>query len=297
MKKLFVAALAMGTMTACINPPTSITLNPSGGGDAGGDPGTTSDTTPTTTDTPTETDSPAKAMYKNTVHPKIATCAACHASGGSGAPIFMANEAEASYASLDAYSPALIVAPANSQLLLHGPHTGPGLTPDQQSAIEDWLLLEVEERGLENPDPGDPTQLTLDQALAEFGACMDIAIWEATGMNKLPEQQTAGEGPCLGCHSNGEGGTWLSLNVDETFAKHQKFPYIKRLVTGTVDEQTGAFKDLIPANRYIEKGSTPCADNDPTCHPMYILTPTNQDAVTSFVQQTLDKWHNGGCTP
>ena len=102
-----------------------------GSGAGTGDGGSTSTTTP---------GAGAKDFYISSVHSSLAaTCNECHATGDNGGPIFMAEAAEASYNALVGFSPSLIAIPENSNLILHGEHTGPALTAAQVPLVSQWL--------------------------------------------------------------------------------------------------------------------------------------------------------------
>lgn len=294
----------------CSNPPpTTLNINTQSGSGGGSTTGTGgSETSSETTDVSTgvgggNTGSQAKEYYVSIVDSELnGTCKSCHASGQNGAPIFMGANPNASYNALDQHG-GLVVAPENSLLLLHGAHTGPALTAAEKADVTTWLAMEAAERGLVTGSGAGtggaggaaPTATNLKQALDEYGACMDITDWTDNGLDKLYNAQTLNYGPCGGCHSNGDGGNWLSSNKQETFDENGKFPYIKRQITGTVD-MDGNFKDLIAANRFIQKGSEPCEPNT-NCHPAYVLPPNLKAGVDAFVQKTLDKWHNKQCGP
>jgi cytochrome c553 len=292
----FCAAIALAAVTAaCSQPPTTIILGDSDGDGDGtdGSGGSGSSSGSMTTGGGTDT---AHDKFVNDVYPAIvATCGSCHAASGTGAPVFLAANAEASYTAITSFTPTMIAVPDNSTLILHGAHTGPALDLTQEQKVADWLMMEVEERGLAGGGGGTPPPTkTLATALEEFADCMTLEDWEASGMDNLPNAQTGNAGACVGCHNAGDGGTFLSLNVEETFSRNQDFPYIKRLVTGTVDAQTGNFDDLVPARRFIEKGQEPCGENQ-NCHPKYSLPPNLVTAVETFTDLTLQKWHAGTC--
>jgi len=241
----------------------------------------------------------AEGYFIDFVYPQLENdCAPCHAT--SAAPTFFATTDAGTYNAMDAYG-GLIVAPQNSNLLLHGAHTGPALSPQEKIDVTQWLTLEAQERGLDLGDGGGgvggsggtSTGMTLQQALADYGACMDLVEWKSYGLDKLPSQQTTNGGPCYSCHSAGDGGSFLSLNVDETFDKNSVFPYIKRQVTGTVD-QDGNFDKLIPSNRWSQKGSEPCQPNT-NCHPKFALPPDIKNGIDAFVNSTLNKMSNKLC--
>ena len=245
----------------------------------------------------------AKQLFIDTVYPVIQpTCASCHATGAKSAPLYLATAgAAASYDVIQVHA-GIIATPDNSILLLHGPHTGPALMQSQKDVITTWLTAEAKERNLVGGGgtAGAPT-MTLAQALTDFGNCMSYADWTTTGMNKLAQAETGGSGSCTGCHNQGEAGNYLNLLDDaKTFSTNRTYPYIKRLVTGTVD-MNGGFKDLAASNREIDKGAEAAhcvAGPGIICHPPYTLPPNNSGgskSVTDFVSKTLTNWRNRTC--
>ncbi len=292
-----------------------------GGSTGAGEGGSSGSSNPTSSGTtnPTGGDVSAHDLFVEEVYPLLSTpsslglaCTTCHATGSAGAPVFFAATAEGSYNAITGYEPSMIATPDNSNLVLHGPHAGPALDDAQHDAVVEWLDAEVEERGLDDGTgeggnssgaggsgsggggPVDPP-VTLSSALEAFGDCMDYTVWMETGMTHLPESQTE-IGPCQGCHNAGDGGAWLSANDEETFARNRTYPYVKRLVTGTVDEN-GAFDTLIPARRFLEKGSEGCDPEIQNCHPEFVLAPEIEEAVVQFVDLTLERWEAGDCVP
>lgn len=237
----------------------------------------------------------AKQYYIQEVDPSFARdCKICHATGQNGAPTFMDTNAEASYAALRDSERPLVTAPENSELILHGAHTGPALSDAELMVVTKWLEKEQGDASTSGP--------TLKDALKEFGECMVFDDFMNTGMYKLGEpvsQSTAG--PCAGCHSTGQAGAWISATSAEMFARNRKIPWIKRLVTGTVDANK-QFKDLVPANRFIDKGDPtkePCKDEDAgvLCHPQSALDQTVKDSISQFVDMTLARWRSRSCAP
>lgn len=296
---LVAACLGSVSVAACTQQPGTFVLNPGeddddgdgeGAGDATG--GTTGSGSPTTGG-----GTEGKSMFVSTVFPAIAAeCGSCHTTGESGSPIFLAATAEAAYNTITSHTPQLIAVPENSILVSHGVHTGPALTTEQKDIVSTWLQKEAEERGLVGGDPEDPpVGKTLNQALEEFANCMDLAEWEAN-LENLPRADTANAGECSGCHTSGDGGAFLSLNTQETFQMNQQFPYIKRLVTGTVDSN-GAFATLIASNRFVNKGleAQSCDQQTQNCHPTYNLPPGMKTAIETVVNNTLERWENGTC--
>jgi hypothetical protein len=85
---------------------------------------------------------------------------------------------------------------------------------------------------------------------------MDINEWNAQGLDQLYKIQTnAGNGnpSCMDCHNQGDGGNWMAGGTTtlatKAFQMNQGFPFIKRMVSGTVDAN-GGFKALVASNRW-----------------------------------------------
>jgi hypothetical protein len=149
-----------------------------------------------------------------------------------------------------------------------------------------------------------PPALTLKDALSDFGSCMNLNLeaWVRTGMNELYAVETVDEngdatGSCESCHAGQQrtGGIVLDKDIVLTFEEHTHLPAVMRLVTGTIDER-GNFKDLVSANRYVEKGSAVCLPEEGfECHPQYELQPEMEEAINDFVHEMLDRWHSDNC--
>jgi len=242
----------------------------------------------------------AHQYFVSTVFPSLnSTCTSCHGNPANtaGAPQFLAATAEAAYTAVDAYTPALIAVPENSLLIQHGVHTGPALDPGQVTLVSEWLQMEADERGLVGGGDTPPTGPTLQEALQGFADCMNYDTWMADGLDNLAMTQTQ-YGACYSCHSSGDAANWLSLNGQETFDMNRQFPYIKRLVSGTVDE-TGAFAGLVPARRWENKGleAESCNPDLDNCHPVYSLQGGMVTGIDDFVDATIQLYEAGGCTP
>ncbi|HVY45807.1 MAG TPA: hypothetical protein VHB21_08010 [Minicystis sp.] len=315
------AGLAAFVGCATTSSTGTTTLNPSGSGGAGG--GGPSSSTGTGAST-----GQAKAYFESTVYPDLATmpnsssdartCGSCHAPPGmDSAPIYLGADAASSY-NVITNTAGFIADPKNSLLVIDGSiaHTGPGMNATQLADVEHWLALEVAERGLggtgssvttgasmttttsSSSTGGGMPPITLSDALAEYGQCMDYNMWlnppTGLGLDKLPDQQTT-QGPCQGCHLAGLYGNWLSDNPQETFAKNQMMPYVTRQVTGQLDSN-GNFAKLVPAQRWILKGQEQC---DPSsgqeCHPQFTLPQPMIDGINSFVNYTIQQFENGNC--
>jgi hypothetical protein len=248
----------------------------------------------------------AKKFYVENVHPMFqATCTWCHAAesteGLAEAPRWLSYEAEQAYTDIEAYG--LIAHPDNSLILLQGEHQGPALQPNQVKTVKEWLTMEVEERGL--PDPEDPTDpstssgnnppgLSATEALDQFAACMSETDFQESMFYLLAYNQTAGMGPCLGCHTGGWGGALLDDDQTLMYDMNKQRPYVLKLATAEVVD--GAFSDIVQSNRFRLKGTEICNYPDPSlCHPKYTLNPQVDAAVTDYFNRTYDRWKNGLC--
>ena len=230
--------------------------------------------------------------FVNTVYPLIgglSTCGGCH-SGQANSPcagaacVFLGADGPSSYDTIS-QDVGLIAAPQNSPLVSYQHKDSTiQLTPDQANVLDIWLGMEAAARHL----PGAVAKATsLQDALTQFGSCMNYDVFTQTGMGNLAQTETDMDGPCLGCHNRGQGGLFLSADPFSTFQNFQKFPFIEKLVVGTVDS-SGNFAQLVPAERISQKSSEGCASTDPTqCHPRFGLSPSETDWVRNFVNTTL----------
>jgi len=137
---------------------------------------------------------------------------------------------------------------------------------------------------------------TLASALDDFGSCMSIEVFVETGVYKLFKNLAIvgnQEQACGSCHASGEGGAVISEDVEAAFIGSSTFPGVMRFVTGTVDEQ-GNFKDLVPSNRFIDKGADECYPGE-LCHPPYDLPTDMQRAILTFTEESLARWEAGEC--
>jgi hypothetical protein len=231
----------------------------------------------------------ARQMFVSKVYPAIQpTCAKCHATGDRGAPVFLAANADGSYNAITG-SPGLVAPPDQSPLVQHGIHSGPALTPDQGQVVSDWLTLEASLRNL--GDPGRPANLRA--AFKAFGACMDYKEWKQLGLDQLSATQTDNSGQCLSCHNQGQASTWLSADPGQTFTKMTQFPYVQRLVVGTVNA-SGAFDTITDSRRLIDKG-TEAQQPQSNSHPRFSLSSTMAANLTQFVQDTISNMNANRC--
>jgi hypothetical protein len=234
----------------------------------------------------------AKQYFVRNVYPQVnSACGKCHGGQGPGST-FLGADSEAAYTAVEG-SLGLIAAPSKSPLLTytHKDPTVGKLTPQQKNTLSQWLTLEATERGLAGAVA--PPK-TLADAYKAFKECSRYDVWRRTGMDRLPYTQTDREGPCLGCHSTGQGGVYLAAAGRDTYKTLMEFPYIQKLIVGTVDSK-GNFDQLVPAGRIIEKANEICPEGSLTCHPSYGLPPQVELAINTFVQTTLENLRGGTC--
>ncbi len=231
----------------------------------------------------------ARAFYVSQVHPAAGSCVECHA--GKVGRAFMAQDAEGSYEALER-TVGLIAAPKSSPLIQYL-HKDPTilLSPEQRSLFTRWLSLEATARNLEGAVE---KPKTVTEAYEQFAKCMNFDVWSYYRMGDVAFVQTDSEGPCLGCHSTGQGSAWLSAGSRETFEKTKTFPFIQKLVVGRLDAR-GSFESLAPSNRFIEKSAERCPTDSTACHPTYGLPPNVTTSVQGFVETTLQALATDTC--
>jgi hypothetical protein len=251
----------------------------SGGGGGGG-----------TTGPQTNDGAAARQFFIDKVYPSIeSTCAKCHASGERGAPVWLANGGPASYTAIEGTT-GLISDPSQSPIVQHGLHSGPALTTNQGDLVDQWLKMEVLARKLTG-DTGKPPNLRA--GFKAFGACMDYNEWVSLKLDTIPQTDTENQGQCVSCHLAGQASLWLGVDKTETFTKMTQFPYVQRLVVGTVNT-SGAFDSLANARRMIDKG-TEAQQANANSHPRFALSPTLQANITQFVNDTISNMNAGRC--
>jgi hypothetical protein len=242
-------------------------------------------------------------------------CADCHSNANDehSAPDFLDTADGQYYESLVGRPDFVGCAVENSLLLvkgLHSNHPGGKLTGPQQEKMQQWLTQEAIDR-FQGECAGAPVipgsggmgeaPLTGKVAIEQFGACMSLDVWNSAGM-PLVGATIALEGqqpkPCYSCHDEGSGGNWMpdpnSANAAQEIANsfgQMRQPYsIYHLVQWTVNDADASFKDIVPANRWREKGK----DQN---HPTYTLSLTSQGYIEAWFNTTYEKWKNGPCTP
>jgi hypothetical protein len=242
---------------------------------------------------PNEAGLAAKDYFVTHVYPTISgSCGKCHSGNGGSGSVFLTSDAESSYAAIES-SLGLISDPTKSPLVQHI-HQDKNviLTPEERNVLTQWLGLEATARGLAGAQQ---RANSVTDAYKQFSQCMNFDIWEYYRMGDLGFTQTDSDGPCMGCHSVGQGSAWLSAGSRETFEKVKEFPYIQKLVVAKVDEG-GNFNSLQPSGRLIEKSNEVCTNADRSeCHPSFGLPPNVSNAITAFVNTTLQNLAGGTC--
>jgi hypothetical protein len=237
----------------------------------------------------------AKQFFTDKVFDSLSTtCKECHATGKSGAPVFLGNNAEISYTAIDGF-PGLIATPSLSPIMQKGVHSGPALTSTQEDLVKQWLTLEVTERKL-GADPGVPKNLRA--AFKAFGNCMDYARWKELKLQTIAATDTENnQGKCRSCHNNGMASMWLSGGEEieqndqqvfdnaNTFLHLRKFPYVQRLVVGRVNAQ-GEFDGLEASRRMLDKG-TEAQQPQSNSHPRFALSAELSANLQTFVLETI----------
>ncbi len=248
-------------------------------------------------------DSDAKQDFVAKVYPSLSqTCQECHATGKSGAPVFLGASADISYTAIDGF-PGLIAPPSVSPIIQKGVHSGPALTDTQNTLVTEWLKLEVTDRKL-GVDPGIPKNLRA--AFKAFGACMSFDRWTELKLNQIALTTTDGnQGQCRSCHNEGQASLWLnSTNINqnetadqqlqqgrsdplaaETFLKLRKFPYVQRLVVGRVNDQ-GEFDGIESSRRITDKGNE-AQQPQSNSHPRFALSSELADNLNTYVLETI----------
>lgn len=241
-------------------------------------------------------DAGSKAFFTSKVYPAVEpTCAGCHATGKDGAPVWLADNPDGSYTAVQQMT-GLVAPPSISPLIQHGAHVGPALTDVQTSLVSQWLVMEV------GPDTTQLAPTDLRDSFARFGQCMDYGEWVSLGLDNIAQTGTSGAAHCTSCHNEGLASVFLNDDPAATFTHLTKFPFVERLVTGTVNDQ-GQFAGIVDARRFIDKG-VDSAQLNANNHPTFNLGEgtgvepvTLQANLTKFVSDTLNKVNQGDpCT-
>lgn len=239
--------------------------------------------------------SAAHKLFVETVHPKLASCGACHASGAQGAPKFIQTVADEAYLAMDARG----LIKTDTLLLTKGPHAAgaaPALTSDQRSAIEGWLAREATER------VGQASPVNLLQVAATCGdpakfPTQALTTWLTTRRQNENGNQCTGcnNTQCASCHLSGEANVAISsgrTTDNQAMIDFYKSPdSISRFIgiDGT---------KLVASNAFKTKADATVADVRPISvpkHPQFIMTPAKQTAIDAYVQDIVTKFNAGTC--
>jgi mono/diheme cytochrome c family protein len=259
---------------------------------------------------PVPTNSSAgKEFYKTQVHPFLSQqCAGCHQTQGPGPAWITANDAEKSYAQL--LQVGYVV--RQSRIVLkpaHGGVTNNVLSPAQAQTYNQWVEMELKERGDKAPP----------NVLEKLGSCFDRQKFDAMQMgqwrttrrtaanntnNVTPWNENANNctgcdnAPCSTCHSadpatnfiNAVGNPVLGDSATHTFeqTKLTNPAYITKFF-GTSPEGKPIASDG------IKKKSEATMKDKAYTHPMYRLTDRQQAALDAFVQDVIQKYNAGTC--
>lgn len=242
----------------------------------------------------------AKADFVANVYPKLSMegCTGCHVTGVKGAPKYLGDDAEKSYAAISKVT-AVYTSSAESSLLTKGAHQGvDALTDAGVAAAKKWLDLEfppgAATPGQDAPDPGGSV-VGFNAAIKEFIRCMRQDDWEQH-MKFYPFIQTQSLGNCAGCHEAGNAGTFLNADFNVTFKAMKTVPYVYRLVSAVYEGDT--IVDLEPSNRLIDKGqiTTDCFDpNNVICHDTYNVPKIQAQGLKNFQTLTAGRLQDLKC--
>ena len=248
---------------------------------------------------PGSTTSQAHQYFDSTVYPLLNVCQACHSTGTDGAPEMMDSPADKTYSELDALG--LIV--TNSQILSQGSHdTGkaPALTSAQQSAITQWLALEAQER------VGTAAPVNVMDAI---GACASKSDWDAIGWTNLRTQKRTDENAnkctacdnslCASCHSGGDQGFFMAEGSafddgDTSFV--QTFQAQCPDMLTYINKFFGLNGTSPVASNAIANKAAAVALGPAYSHPMFVIPPSVQTGITTFVNDALTAYTNHTCT-
>jgi hypothetical protein len=250
--------------------------------------------------TPPAGPTPGKEEFVNKVYPLLTSCAGCHITGVQGAPKYMTSDAATSYDTIKMF-PRIFKKSADSSFPSKMAHSGAEVSDEVRAASKAWLDKEfpgttVEDPGTTAPPVGGTSGGTgFNAAMAEFIRCMRQDDWEQN-MKFYPMVQTNSFGPCAGCHEDGNAGTFLNADFNDTFEAMSTVPYVYRLVSPLYEGDSIA--DLAPNDRLITKGqiTTDCFDpNNLICHDTYNVPKVQSQGLKFFQNSTLGRMNGLKC--
>ena len=258
--------------------------------------------------------SPGQEIFNAYIMPILEQrCASCHAnpSDPNMAPDYLGTSKTKFYDMLVQNVTMVSCSIDNSMLLAKGfdkDHPGGDLSPSEREKVTTWLSTEAldrfggvcrggpSEQGGPSGHDGPSGPLTGMEAMKQFGDCMTLEDWVATGMPlmaNLPSQLGNQTFQCKSCHSEGTGSNWMDdqSNIERNFEK-MRYPSASfRLFQWSSSLTDGSYEDIVQSYRWHDKGK------EGGNHPTYELTPENVAAIDAWFQTTYDKWKDGLCTP
>lgn len=294
------AIVAAASMAACSSS-DSLTLpsdGTSGSGGNGGDYSAPAATPSPSDDTPPPgvADNQAKVYFVENVYPSLmVTCGSCHvAPGSNGAPPWLSSaSASDAYTMIEARG---YINLQTSLLLKKGSHEGPALTPDQTSAITQWLTLENQVRGSAAPV----------DLLAKLGNCLDKTKFQAITLEKLRTQPRTNENTdrctgcnkayCQSCHEQGEYGMYsndgtLGMGTFDALVANTTSPDGSYLIEKYI---TTNGTTLVPATAIADK-SKATQTGPAYSHPMFTVSADMQTAIQAFAEDAITKYNAKSC--
>lgn len=301
LRRSLIAIAGLGACGLLVAGCTGI-LEPLGGPGPVPDP---PDAGPPANDGGDEPDNAAQSQFLNNVRDSLQTkCSGCHFEGSTTQPDFLAASADNYYVRIMFEYPHDLVdiEPAQSKILTvaQAIHYGQQWTPEEVTAITEWIEAEFVYRNDENgdgggpiPDPppppgGDDDCVGITDAacaLKRFGTCFSYDRWNERRVYEIADQLSS-QGQCRGCHFDGKGGFWASNDPLDMYRKWKITPYVQTLVEAAIDNE-GEFAGLIEAHRIEDKGSE-------SGHPSYTLQSSAQ-AIDDYIRDTLDDYTAGNC--
>lgn len=192
---------------------------------------------------PEPTASLGRQQYDREVATIMQSCGGCHEAGGSATPFLGAGGASDNYQVLTTTQRAVIgdFNPTQAPVLIYGvnpAHAGPEFTTAQAATVEDWLIQEAMDRGIDlsgEPPPTPTGRISSRQALAKFSACMNYGDWSANignlTMTSWANKNTNNGQQCDTCHAAGDGGLYTYDNGQMMFDMNRTELFMRAFFT------------------------------------------------------------------
>ena len=310
---------AVGMSAGCAGElmPVDPAANPGAGAPAG--TGAANGVQPGEITNPTKPDAQGQTVFNSTVKGAIeAKCSGCHTTT---APAFAAGDI---YASVIDYQ-AEVLGNYNVQqarLLLvarDAPHYDKQWSPEEATAISDWITLEYDERiaapttapgGGEPPPPapGQPSARDISRKLQEdFRNCMDLGQWQQLDVADLWANKGTNQGVCASCHSSVTSGFVASNDDAYVFNlmkqgiagddwRYYQTSYFTPVVVDPQNPQNANFTPVMAVNydRFNRAGDRNLA---PEGHPAFNVQGNPMQALEQYVNVTNQAVAAGNCSP